>query len=213
MRYQSFEDFIQQVAAPNPGQPEFLQAVTEVIESLWPYIVQHPKYAEHGLLDRLVEPERVIMFRVSWVDDHGEVQVNRGYRIQHSSAIGPYKGGIRFHPSVNLSILKFLAFEQTFKNALTTLPMGGGKGGSDFDPKGKSAGEVMRVMVLLPALPPTPASSARTVIGVGDAPEMFVVVVFVERQRVVPSVTSSPPAAMAKGPAPLATVSTTCPSA
>ncbi|MFA7290965.1 MAG: NADP-specific glutamate dehydrogenase [Rhodocyclaceae bacterium] len=144
MRYKSFEEFIHQVAARNTGQPEFLQAVTEVIESLWPFIAQHPKYAEHGLLDRLVEPERVIMFRVSWVDDHGEVQVNRGYRIQHSSAIGPYKGGIRFHPSVNLSILKFLAFEQTFKNALTTLPMGGGKGGSDFDPKGKSPGEVMR---------------------------------------------------------------------
>ena len=144
MRYKSFEDFIGQVAARNPGQPEFLQAVTEVIESLWPYIAEHPKYAEHGLLDRLVEPERVIMFRVSWVDDHGDVQVNRGYRIQHSSTIGPYKGGIRFHPSVNLSILKFLAFEQTFKNALTTLPMGGGKGGSDFDPKGKSPGEVMR---------------------------------------------------------------------
>ena len=144
MRYQSFEDFIQQVAVRNPGQPEFLQAVTEVIESLWPYIARHPRYAEHGLLDRWVEPERVIMFRVSWVDDHGEVQVNRGYRIQHSSAIGPYKGGIRFHPSVNLSILKFLAFEQTFKNALTTLPMGGGKGGSDFDPKGRSPGEVMR---------------------------------------------------------------------
>jgi len=144
VRYKSFEEFIHQVAARNTGQPEFLQAVTEVIESLWPFIAQHPKYAEHGLLDRLVEPERVIMFRVSWVDDHGEVQVNRGYRIQHSSAIGPYKGGIRFHPSVNLSILKFLAFEQTFKNALTTLPMGGGKGGSDFDPKGKSPGEVMR---------------------------------------------------------------------
>ena len=144
MRYKSFEDFIGQVAARNPGQPEFLQAVTEVIESLWPYIAEHPKYAEHGLLDRLVEPERVIMFRVSWVDDHGDVQVNRGYRIQHSSTIGPYKGGIRFHPSVNLSILKFLAFEQTFKNALTTLPMGGGKGGSDFDPKGRSPGEVMR---------------------------------------------------------------------
>jgi len=144
VRYKSFEEFTQHVAARNPGQPEFHQAVTEVIESLWPYIQQHPKYAEHGLLDRLVEPERVIMFRVSWVDDHGEVQVNRGYRIQHSSAIGPYKGGIRFHPSVNLSILKFLAFEQTFKNALTTLPMGGGKGGSDFDPKGRSPGEVMR---------------------------------------------------------------------
>ena len=144
MKYQSLEQFLEHVAARNPGQPEFLQAATEVIESLWPFISSHPKYAEQGLLDRLVEPERVIMFRVSWVDDHGDVQVNRGYRIQHSSAIGPYKGGIRFHPSVNLSILKFLAFEQTFKNALTTLPMGGGKGGSDFDPKGKSPGEVMR---------------------------------------------------------------------
>ena len=144
MRYRNFEDFIQHVASRNPGQPEFLQAVSEVIESLWPYIARHSKYAEHGLLDRLIEPERIIMFRVAWVDDHGEVQVNRGYRIQHSSAIGPYKGGIRFHHSVNLSILKFLAFEQTFKNALTTLPMGGGKGGSDFDPKGRSPGEVMR---------------------------------------------------------------------
>ena len=144
MRYRSFEEFIAHVASRNPGQPEFLQAVTEVIESVWPFIQKHPRYAEHGLLDRLVEPERVIMFRVSWVNDHGDVQVNRGYRIQHSSAIGPFKGGIRFHPSVDLSILKFLAFEQTFKNALTTLPMGGGKGGSDFDPKGKSAGEVMR---------------------------------------------------------------------
>ena len=144
MKYQSTENFLAHVAARNPGQPEFLQAVTEVIESLWPFIAQHPKYAEHGLLDRLVEPERSIMFRVSWVNDQGAVQVNRGYRIQFSSAIGPYKGGLRFHPSVNLSILKFLGFEQTFKNALTTLPMGGGKGGSDFDPKGKSPGEVMR---------------------------------------------------------------------
>ncbi len=144
MKYQSLGEFLGYVEERNPGQPEFLQAVTEVIESLWPYIERHPKYAEQGLLDRLVEPERVIMFRVSWVNDHGDVQVNRGYRIQHSSAIGPYKGGLRFHPSVNLSILKFLAFEQTFKNALTTLPMGGGKGGSDFDPKGKSPGEVMR---------------------------------------------------------------------
>ncbi|MDD3483402.1 NADP-specific glutamate dehydrogenase [Azovibrio restrictus] len=144
MKYKSFEEFIAHVEARNPGQPEFLQAVTEVIESLWPFIQAHPRYAEQGLLDRLVEPERVISFRVSWVNDHGDVQVNRGYRIQHSSAIGPYKGGIRFHPSVNLSILKFLAFEQTFKNALTTLPMGGGKGGSDFDPKGRSPGEVMR---------------------------------------------------------------------
>ncbi|MFO1219835.1 MAG: NADP-specific glutamate dehydrogenase [Burkholderiaceae bacterium] len=144
MRYGRVEQFLQHVAGRNPGQSEFLQAVTEVMESLWPYIERHPRYAEHGLLDRLVEPERVVMFRVSWVDDHGEVQVNRGYRIQHSMAIGPYKGGLRFHPSVNLSVLKFLAFEQTFKNALTTLPMGGGKGGSDFDPKGKSPGEVMR---------------------------------------------------------------------
>ena len=144
MKYTSLENFMAYVAERNPGQPEFLQAVTEVMESLWPFIEQHPRYAEHGLLDRLVEPERVITFRVSWVNDHGDVQVNRGYRIQHSSAIGPYKGGLRFHPSVNLSILKFLAFEQTFKNALTTLPMGGGKGGSDFDPKGKSPGEVMR---------------------------------------------------------------------
>lgn len=144
MKYASPHQFLQHVADRNPGQPEFLQAVTEVMESLWPFIEQHPRYAEHGLLERLVEPERVVMFRVSWVDDHGQVQVNRGYRIQHSMAIGPYKGGLRFHPSVNLSVLKFLAFEQTFKNALTTLPMGGGKGGSDFDPKGKSPGEVMR---------------------------------------------------------------------
>ena len=144
MKYDTAHQFLAHVAARNPGQPEFLQAVTEVIESLWPFIEKNPKYAEHGLLDRLVEPERVVMFRVSWVDDRGEVQVNRGYRIQHSMAIGPYKGGIRFHPSVTLSVLKFLAFEQTFKNALTTLPMGGGKGGADFDPKGKSNGEVMR---------------------------------------------------------------------
>jgi glutamate dehydrogenase (NADP+) len=144
MKYATVHDFLAHVEARNPGQPEFLQAVTEVMDSLWPFIAAHPKYAEQGLLDRLVEPERVVMFRVSWVDDHGQVQVNRGYRIQHSMAIGPYKGGIRFHPSVTLSVLKFLAFEQTFKNALTTLPMGGGKGGSDFDPKGKSPAEVMR---------------------------------------------------------------------
>ncbi|RYE61099.1 MAG: NADP-specific glutamate dehydrogenase [Hyphomicrobiales bacterium] len=144
MKYQSVHAFLQHVADRNPGQGEFLQAVTEVMESLWPFIEQHPRYAEQGLLDRLVEPERVVMFRVSWVDDGGQVQVNRGYRIQHSMAIGPYKGGLRFHPSVTLSVLKFLAFEQTFKNALTTLPMGGGKGGADFDPKGKSQGEVMR---------------------------------------------------------------------
>ncbi|BEP56195.1 NADP-specific glutamate dehydrogenase [Variovorax sp. V118] len=144
MKHASAGGFLAHVAQRNPGQPEYLQAVTEVMESLWPYIEKHPKYTSQSLLERLVEPERVIMFRVSWVDDHGEVQVNRGFRIQHSLAIGPYKGGMRFHPSVNLSILKFLAFEQTFKNALTTLPMGGGKGGADFDPKGKSQGEVMR---------------------------------------------------------------------
>ncbi|GEC96721.1 glutamate dehydrogenase [Zoogloea ramigera] len=144
MKYASAKQFLQYVSDRNPGQPEFLQAVTEVVESLWPFIEQNPRYVEHGLLDRLVEPERVLMFRVSWMDDRGQVQVNRGYRIQHSMAIGPYKGGIRFHPSVTLSVLKFLAFEQTFKNALTTLPMGGGKGGSDFDPKGKSPAEVMR---------------------------------------------------------------------
>ena len=141
---QTLEAFLEGVRHRDPHQPEFHQAVTEVMESLWPFIEQNPKYADKKLLERLVEPERIIQFRVSWVDDNGEVQVNRGYRIQHSSMIGPYKGGLRFHPSVNLSILKFLAFEQTFKNALTTLPMGAGKGGSDFDPKGKSENEIMR---------------------------------------------------------------------
>ncbi|USV56244.1 NADP-specific glutamate dehydrogenase [Aeromonas encheleia] len=136
--------FLDQVAQRNAHQPEFIQAVSEVVASIWPFIERHPRYLQHGLLERLVEPERLIQFRVSWVDDRGQVRVNRGYRIQHSSAIGPFKGGMRFHPSVDLSVLKFLAFEQTFKNALTTLPMGGGKGGSDFDPKGKSEGEVMR---------------------------------------------------------------------
>lgn len=144
MRYQSVHEFLDYVAQRDPGQPEYLQAVAEVMESLWPFIAENPRYAEHGLLDRLIEPERIIQFRVSWVDDNGETHVNRGFRIQHNSAIGPYKGGLRFHPSVNQSVLKFLAFEQTFKNALTTLPMGGGKGGSDFDPKGKSRGEIMR---------------------------------------------------------------------
>ena len=144
MKYTSAKQFLLHVSDRNPGQPEFIQAVTEVVESLWPFIEKNPRYVEHGLLDRLVEPERTLMFRVAWIDDRGQVQVNRGYRIQHSMAIGPYKGGLRFHPSVNLSILKFLGFEQTFKNSLTTLPMGGGKGGSDFDPKGKSDGEVMR---------------------------------------------------------------------
>lgn len=144
MRYKTLEEFMAYVEDRNPGQPEFIQAVEEVMASLWPFISENPRYAEHAILDRLVEPERIIQFRVSWLDDAGEVHVNRGFRIQHSSAIGPYKGGLRFHPSVNQSVLKFLAFEQTFKNALTTLPMGGGKGGSDFDPKGKSPREVMR---------------------------------------------------------------------
>jgi glutamate dehydrogenase (NADP+) len=142
--FASAHDFLAHVAARDAHQPEFLQAVTEVVESLWPFLQRHPRYAEQGLLERLVEADRILQFRVTWVDDRGQVQVNRGWRVQHSAAIGPYKGGIRFHPSVNLSILKFLAFEQTFKNALTTLPMGGGKGGSDFDPKGRSDGEVMR---------------------------------------------------------------------
>ena len=140
----SLDGFINKISQGNAHQPEYLQAVIEVMESLWPFIARNPKYAENGLLERLVEPERMITFRVSWVDDKGQVQVNRGYRIQHSSAIGPYKGGLRFHPSVNLGVLKFLAFEQTFKNSLTSLPMGGGKGGSDFNPKGKSDAEVMR---------------------------------------------------------------------
>ena len=136
--------FLSRVAQRDPHQPEFLQAVQEVMASLWPFLAQNPRYRDFGLLERLVEPDRVIQFRVAWVDDQGQTQVNRAFRVQHSMAIGPYKGGMRFHPSVNLSILKFLAFEQSFKNALTTLPMGGGKGGSDFDPKGKSDGEVMR---------------------------------------------------------------------
>jgi glutamate dehydrogenase (NADP+) len=144
MKYDSIEQFLAYVRLRNPQQPEYLQAVSEVVDSVWPYIEQNPRYREFGLLERLVEPERVVMFRVCWINDQGEVQVNRAYRVQHNMAIGPYKGGMRFHPEVNLSVLKFLAFEQTFKNALTTLPMGGGKGGSDFDPKGKSPGEVMR---------------------------------------------------------------------
>ncbi|KOS07028.1 glutamate dehydrogenase [Flavobacterium akiainvivens] len=137
----SFMDYVQQ---RNPNEPEFLQAVHEVAETVLPFIEQNKKYQGKMLLERMVEPERVITFRVVWQNDKGETQVNRGYRIQMNSAIGPYKGGLRFHPSVNLSILKFLAFEQTFKNSLTTLPMGGGKGGSDFDPKGKSDSEIMR---------------------------------------------------------------------
>ncbi|WP_222564539.1 NADP-specific glutamate dehydrogenase [Novilysobacter antarcticus] len=142
--FESAGDFLAYVTDRNPAETEFLQAVTEVVESIWPFIENNPKYARYGLLERMVEPERTIIFRVPWVDDHGRVQINRGYRVQHSMALGPYKGGLRFHPSVNLSVLKFLAFEQTFKNALTTLPMGGAKGGSDFNPKGKSPFEIMR---------------------------------------------------------------------
>ena len=128
----------------DPDQPEFLQAVREVFESLQLVVDKHPEWEKASLIERFVEPERVITFRVPWVDDNGKVQVNRGYRVQFNSAIGPYKGGLRFHPSVNLSVIKFLGFEQILKNSLTTLPMGGGKGGSDFDPKGKSDAEVMR---------------------------------------------------------------------
>jgi len=138
------EDVMISVKAKNSAEPEFHQAVREVFDSLRLVLAKHPEYQSHRILDRIVEPERVLMFRVPWVDDQGNVQVNRGFRIEMNSAIGPYKGGLRFHPSVNLGILKFLAFEQVFKNSLTTLPMGGGKGGSDFDPKGKSDNEVMR---------------------------------------------------------------------
>ncbi|EDN74263.1 glutamate dehydrogenase (NADP(+)), partial [Mannheimia haemolytica PHL213] len=134
----------QKIKQRDPNQAPFHQAVEEVFGSLAPFLAKNPKYTQQGLLGRIVEPERVISFRVTWVDDKGQVQVNRGYRVQMNSAIGPYKGGIRFHPTVDLGVLKFLAFEQVFKNALTTLPMGGGKGGSDFDPKGKSDAEVMR---------------------------------------------------------------------
>jgi glutamate dehydrogenase (NADP+) len=140
----SLQSFMDTVSKRNANEPEFLQAVHEVAETVIPFIEKNPKYQGKMLLERMVEAERVIMFRVTWLDDKGNTQVNRGYRIQMNSAIGPYKGGLRFHPSVNLSILKFLAFEQTFKNSLTTLPMGGGKGGSDFDPKGKSDNEIMR---------------------------------------------------------------------
>lgn len=141
---QSINAFLEEVAKRNGHEPEFMQAVKEVAETVIPFIEENKKYQGKMLLERMVEPERVIMFRIAWIDDAGKTQVNRGYRIQMNSAIGPYKGGIRFHPSVNLSILKFLAFEQVFKNSLTTLPMGGGKGGSDFDPKGKSDNEIMR---------------------------------------------------------------------
>jgi glutamate dehydrogenase (NADP+) len=138
------EKFISQVESRNKNEPEFLQAVTEVAETVIPYIVKNDIYYGQNILLRMVEPERVISFRVAWIDDYEQIQVNRGYRVEMNSAIGPYKGGLRFHPSVNLSILKFLAFEQIFKNSLTTLPMGGGKGGSDFNPRGRTDTEVMR---------------------------------------------------------------------
>ena len=138
------EEFMDRVRSKNGHEPEFLQAVQEVAEAVIPFMESHPKYKTAKILDRIVEPERTIIFRVPWLDDNGKIQVNRGYRVEFNSAIGPYKGGLRFHPSVNLSILKFLGFEQIFKNSLTTLPMGGGKGGSDFDPKGKSDNEVMK---------------------------------------------------------------------
>jgi len=141
---QKLDDFLDAAARRDPDQAEYLQALREVLESLWPFVQANPQYAEQALLERLIEPERLIQFRVTWSDDGGRAHVNRAFRVQHSSAIGPFKGGMRFHPSVNLSILKFLAFEQTLKNALTTLPMGGAKGGADFDPKHKSDAEVMR---------------------------------------------------------------------
>ena len=144
MKSQYLNDVMDTVIKRNPGEPEFHQAVKEVLESLEPVIAAHPEYEEAGILERIVEPERSISFRVPWVDDNGKVQVNRGFRVQFNSAIGPYKGGLRFHPSVYIGIIKFLGFEQTFKNSLTGLPIGGGKGGSDFDPRGKSDGEIMR---------------------------------------------------------------------
>ena len=142
--YKSQKDFMNYVESKNPGEKEFLQAVDEVVESLWDYLKENPHYVQARVLDRLIEPERILTFRVPWLDDQGNIQVNRGFRVEFNSAIGPYKGGLRFHPSVNLSILKFLGFEQIFKNSLTTLPIGGGKGGSDFDPKGKTDNEVMK---------------------------------------------------------------------
>lgn len=141
---QDANDFLVEVVRRNPHEPEFAQAVGEAMASLWPFLAANPRYRQMGLLQRLCEPERLIQFRIAWTDDAGEVHVNRGFRVQHNSAIGPYKGGLRFHPTVNASVMKFLAFEQTLKNSLTTLPMGGGKGGSDFDPKGRSDAEVMR---------------------------------------------------------------------
>ena len=142
--FRNMNDFLDSVKSKNQHETEFHQAVHEVIESIWNFVSDNPHYQHNAILERITEPERVLMFRVPWTDDKGNIHVNKGFRIEFNSAIGPYKGGLRFHPSVNLSILKFLGFEQVFKNSLTTLPMGGGKGGSDFDPKGKSDAEVMR---------------------------------------------------------------------
>jgi len=143
----AINEFMQDVIARNPGEHEFHQAVGEFAADVIPFVASNPRYQGANLSQRITEPDRIIIFRVSWEDDQGKIRVNRGYRVQHSNAIGPYKGGLRFHPSVSLSIFKFLAFEQTFKNSLTGLPMGGGKGGSDFDPKGKSEREIMRPRV------------------------------------------------------------------
>ena len=142
--FNNMNEFLDSVKTKNPHEVEFHQAVHEVVETLWDFVSDNPHYQYNSILERITEPERVLMFRVPWMDDKGKIHVNKGYRIEFNSAIGPYKGGLRFHPSVNLSILKFLGFEQVFKNSLTTLPMGGGKGGADFDPKGKSDAEVMR---------------------------------------------------------------------
>ena len=143
LKYKTPDEFLEYVKRKNPGEVEFHQAADEVIHAIWDFIVKNPQYVQGNILERIVEPERAVTFRVAWKDDKQQVQVNRGFRIEFNSAIGPYKGGLRFHPTVNLSILKFLGFEQVFKNSLTTLPMGGAKGGSDFDPKGKSDSEVM----------------------------------------------------------------------
>jgi hypothetical protein len=168
------QEFLDQVAARNPAQPEFLQAVQEVVETIWDVYEANPRFQRAHILPRLVEPEAVHTFRVAWVNDRGEVEVNRGYRVQYNSALGPYKGGLRFHPSVNLSILKFLGFEQIFKNALTTLPMGGGKGGSDFNAKGRSENEIMRFcQAFMTELFSAPKGKVSKPIVLGDSVVVF----------------------------------------
>lgn len=181
---QYVEDFMARLITRNPGEPEFHQAVREVAESLAPHIVTSPILQKMKVLERIAEPERVIIFRVPWLNDKGEIEINRGYRIQMNSAIGPYKGGIRFHPSVNLSILKFLAFEQTFKNSLTTLPMGGGKGGSDFNPKGKSDNEVMKFCQSFTTLAPSSVAFWQAYWATLPEPEMQTVLPLNESLRV-----------------------------